>query len=298
MQTQRPGLKRLVTDPIIAILTAVIFIVFRVLPFKYASGLGGYLARKIGPKLKLHSLALKNLKSAFPHKPISEITSIAKDMWDNLGRVAGEYPHLPSININADRGIVEVVGIEHVELLRDDNEPGIFFSGHIGNWEIVSLGATQYGLPLDRVYRAANNRMLEWVFRLGRRSITGELIPKGSIGARQLLKSLYLKRHLGMMADQKMNDGIPIPFFGRDAMTAPGLAEMAVRYKCPVVGARVRRYPGPRFKLIIDPPLNFTPSGDRHRDVKSIMTMINVRLEEWIREAPEQWLWVHNRWPD
>ena len=219
-------------------------------------------------------------------------------MWDNLGRVVAEYPHLGEINVYEAQGRVEVSGGENVDLLREDGQAGIFFSAHIANWEIASLGATQRGLPLDRIYREANNRLTEWLYKRGRVAVEGTLIPKGPSGARALLKSLKDGKHLGMLVDQKMNDGIPVPFFGRDVMTAPALAELALRYDCPVVPARVERLKGARFRLMILPPLDLIRTGDRKADVAANMAKVNALLEQWIRDTPEQWLWLHNRWPE
>jgi KDO2-lipid IV(A) lauroyltransferase len=124
------------------------------------------------------------------------------------------------------------------------------------------------------------------------------LIPKGPAGARLLLRSLKGGKHLGMVVDQKMNDGIAIPFFGRDAMTAPALAELALRFDCPVVPVRVERLEGARFRITIDPPLDLDVTGERRADITAAMVKVNALIESWVREHPEQWLWLHNRWPD
>ena len=114
---------------------------------------------------------------------------------------------------------------------------------------------------------------------------------------RWLLQTFRGGGHLAMLVDQKMNDGIAVPFFGRPAMTAPALAELALRFDCPVVAARVVRLKGARFRLIAEPPMRFEKTGDQARDVLAAMTWVNSRIEEWVRETPEQWLWLHNRWP-
>ena len=132
----------------------------------------------------------------------------------------------------------------------------------------------------------------------GRAAVEGALIPKGPTGARKLLKSLKAGKHLAMLVDQKMNDGIPVPFFGRDVMTAPALAELALRYDCPVVPARVVRLKGARFLLKVFPPLELIKTGNHQADVVANMAQVNALIEQWVRETPEQWLWLHNRWPD
>ena len=160
------------------------------------------------------------------------------------------------------------------------------------------MGATQRGLPLDRVYREANNRLVEWLYRHGRAAVEGALIPKGPQGVRQLLNAFRSGSHLAMLVDQKMNDGIAVPFFGRPAMTAPALAELALRHNCPVVAARVTRVKGANFKMTALPPVRFEKTGDHKADVLAAMTQINNQVEQWVRDTPEQWLWLHNRWPN
>jgi KDO2-lipid IV(A) lauroyltransferase len=291
-------LNRYLFHPLEAAAALVVYSLMRVLSIDMASALGGWLGRTVGPYIPISARAVKNLSAAFPEKSPAEIATIVRAMWDNLGRMAAEYPHLGEINVYDPEGRIEVSGIEYADLLRDDGRGGIFFSGHIGNWEIVSLGATQRGVPLDRVYREANNRLVEWLYQHGRAAVEGALIPKGPAGARVLLRSLEDNRHIAMMVDQKMNDGIPVPFFGRDVMTAPALAELALRYDCPVVPARVERLKGAHFRLLVYPPLELVKTGDRQADVAANMAQVNAILEQWIRDTPEQWLWLHNRWPD
>lgn len=100
-----------------------------------------------------------------------------------------------------------------------------------------------------------------------------------------------------MLVDQKMNDGIVVPFLGQDAMTAPALAQFALRYDCPVIPARVERLDGARFRITVLPPIPLARTGDRQTDIFNAMVQVNGLLEQWIRERPEQWLWLHRRWP-
>ncbi|PIW26590.1 MAG: lauroyl acyltransferase [Rhodospirillales bacterium CG15_BIG_FIL_POST_REV_8_21_14_020_66_15] len=290
-------LNRYLFHPVEAAAAFAVYMFFRFLPLDWASALGGFLGRTIGPRLRLSNRARRNLRAAYPEMAEADIKRIVRGMWDNLGRVAAEFPHLDEIEVYGGDGRVRVEGAEYVDQLRDDGEPGIFYSAHIGNWEILALGATQRGLPLDRVYREANNRLVEWLYQHGRAAVEGALIPKGPQGVRQLLNIFRAGSHLGMLVDQKMNDGIPVPFFGRPAMTAPALAELALRHGCPVVGARVTRLKGARFKMTALPPLRFEKTGDHKADVLKAMTQINAQVETWVRDTPEQWLWLHNRWP-
>ena len=287
-----------VAHPLEAAVAALVYALFRLLPIDVASAVGGFLGRSVGPRLSVSRRAFANLAKAFPEMSAEQRRSVVRAMWDNLGRVAAEFPHLDEIAVYGGDGRVEVIGAENVDQLRDDGRPGIFFSGHLGNWEIVSLAATQRGLPLDRVYRAANNRLVEWLYRRGRAAVEGALIPKGAAGARLLLGAIRGDRHLGMLVDQKMNDGIAAPFFGRPAMTSSAVAELALRFSIPVAAAHVERLNGARFRIRIEPPIVFTPTGDRKADVAAATAHVNAVIEGWIRARPEQWLWLHNRWPD
>ena len=102
---------------------------------------------------------------------------------------------------------------------------------------------------------------------------------------------------IGMLVDQKMTDGIAVPFFGRDAMTAPALAQFALKYDAPIVPIRAERLDGAHFRVTFYPALEVTKTGNRHDDIQAIMTDVNATMESWIRERPEQWLWLHRRWP-
>jgi len=289
---------RYINHPVQALAALIFYWGFRLLPFGVASAIGGWCGRSIGPKVSVTKRARRNITRVFPEKSEVEVQKLIVGMWDNLGRLAGEYPHLGKINVYDPGGPVTVVGQEYVEQLRDDDKPGIFISAHIGNWELVPLCGSQRGLPIDRVYRSANNRLVEWLYRQGRAATEGALIPKGSTGARMLLKSLKGGQHLGVLMDQKMNDGIPVPFFGRDAMTAPAIAELALRFDCPVVPVHIERLGGTRFRIILEPPLNVQVSGDRQKDVRALLVQINSKIEGWVRARPEQWLWLHNRWSE
>lgn len=270
---------------------------FGLLPIERASALGGWIGRAIGPRLAVSRVARDNLRRAFPDLDEAAIGRIVSGMWDNLGRVAGEYPHLRAIRLFEEGGRVETRGLEHIDRAIAAGQPMIIFSGHLANWEIAALAPAQHGFPAAQIYRAAGNpRIDRLLMRL--RGAHGELIPKGRLAARRALVALAQGRHLTLLADQKMNDGIAVPFFGYEAMTAPALAHLALRFECDVLPARVERLDGARFRLTVHPPLPLPRDRDRHSAAALLMAAVNATLEGWIRERPEQWLWVHRRWPD
>jgi KDO2-lipid IV(A) lauroyltransferase len=265
------------------------------LPIAWASALAGALARRIGPRLGISGRARRNLENVLPQLAAAEIESIVARMWDNLGRVAAEDLHLRKIRIFDPNGRVETHGFEHMDRAVAAGRRVIIFSGHLANWEMGMLAAAQYGVAVAQIYRAANNPLVDAMIRRFR---GGELIPKGRIAARRAIAALRHGAHLTLLADQKMNDGIPVPFFGRDAMTAPALAALALRFDCDLLPARVERLQGARFRFTVFPPLPLPRSGDLHADIRALMATVNQTLEGWIRDRPEEWLSLHRRWPD
>lgn len=303
----RPPWKRWITrhigHPCETAALHVVHAVFRALPLDAASALGGAVARRIGPHLRVSRRARRNLARIFPEMDKPTIEATIREVWDNLGRVAAELPHLPRIRVfEGDAGHgprrVEVVGLEHLDAARDGDKPLIFFTAHIGNWEIGPLVASRRGLKLHVVYRSANNPWADRLFLGGRREVVSGLIPKGAEGAREALKALQNGEPLGMLVDQKMNDGIAVPFLGRDAMTAPALAQLALKFDCVVLPAWVERRGGAYYRLTIEPPLELVRTGDRHADIRATMERVNAHMAAWIRKCPGQWLWLHRRWPD
>jgi len=279
-----------------AVLLALFLGLCRVLPVDWASALGGWIGRTVGPLMGQSRKAARNLARALPANTPERNRQIILGMWDNLGRVIAEYPHLPRICARLEGGRVEVHGLHIVRDLIGDGKPGIMFGGHLANWEVQPFIARHTGLELGLIYRAPNN---EWVDSLLRRLRDAPLLfRKGQEGAKALFSLLRKGGHAAMLVDQKMNDGIPVPFFGRDAMTAPAIAQFAVRLGCVLVPARTERLKGARFRITVYPPIDIPDTGDRAADERAIMVAINAQLENWIREKPEQWLWLHRRWPD
>src|SRR6516165_2995318 len=284
-------------DRLEACAAASLFAGLKFLPLDCASALGGALARRIGPFLGGSKHARRNISRAFPELSDTEIARVVAGMWDNLGRVAAEYPHLQKIRVFEPGGRIETYGFEHVDRAAAAGRRMIVFSGHIANWEIGMLAGAQHGISVAQIYRALNNPLLDRMIARFRGD-RGEFIPKGAIAARSAIAALRRGTHLGLLADQKMNDGIPVPFFGRPAMTAPALAVLALRFDCDVLPLRVERLDGARFRVTVFPPLPLPRSGEPHADAAALMAQVNATLEAWIRDRPEQWLWLHQRWPD
>jgi KDO2-lipid IV(A) lauroyltransferase len=283
-----------------AFVAALVIGFFRILPLDVASALGGGLARLVGPRLGISRRAQRNLRRALPELDEAAAQRVIRGMWDNIGRVVAEYPHLPRFRVfDRPDGRVEVVGKEHFDALLDAGKSIIFISAHYGNWEVAGIAAAQRGLSLVQVYRAANNPYFDQLIADLRGSgSSAEMLPKGIAGARGAITALRQGRHLGMLVDQKMNDGIAVPFFGRDAMTAPAAAQLALRFGAELLPAHVERLRGATFRMTLSPPIAIDRDADHHSETLAVMTRINQEIEGWIRQRPEMWMWLHRRWPD
>jgi KDO2-lipid IV(A) lauroyltransferase len=267
---------------------------FGLLPLERASRLGGWLARRLGPLTSVHRIADRQMSLALPEMNVDARRRCLAGMWDNLGRVLAELSHLSDIRLGEN---LEVVGDEHLDIVRTSGRPAIFISAHYGNWELVSHAAALLSAPLVLVYRAANNPLVEDLLQSIRSRPNLEHVPKGVRAARALLQALQTNRSLGILVDQKLNSGIAVPFFGHDAMTAPAPAELALRSNSPIIPIRVERLHGTQFRISIEAPIILVSTGDRDKDVLNGLLRINAVLERWIRERPDHWFWVHKRWP-
>jgi KDO2-lipid IV(A) lauroyltransferase len=264
-----------------------------------ASNLGGWTARLLGPLLPVSRVAHINLQLAMPELDAAARRRVVRGMWDNLGRVMGEFPHLGRLPEYAPSGpgwFIEHA--ERIDRLAAAGGPAILFSGHFGNWEMMPTACAKHGLPVASFYRApANPGVNDLVIAL-RQQATGadtKLFPKGSAGARLAMQHLARGGAIGILVDQKMNDGIEARLFGRPAMTAPAMAAFALRLRCPVVPGYVMRTGPARFHLVAEEALTLPDTGDREADILALTQAVNDRLEAWARARPDSWLWLHRR---
>lgn len=265
------------------------------LPYPAVAGTLAAVARLIGPRLPLGRKARENVRHAFPGMDDAGIERIVRGAFDNFVRAAIEYLYLPKIHAELEKS-VEIVGAEHFERLRDDGRPGLLVGAHLANLEMIVLAAGLHGLERTIVYRAFNNARIDRKARQYHERLGIELIAKGHRGGLALARRLREGGHVIIMADQRFGRGVAIPFFGREAMTAPAIAKLALDFDAPLLPVQVERIAGARFRVTAHPPIEPAPTDDRDADIHRLLSEITARIETWIRARPEQWLWMHNRW--
>lgn len=292
---------RQATNWITGKLVLALMALLRLVPARQASAFGGLVARGLGRLLPVsRKVGLANLKAAFPEKSEDELRRILSGVWDNLGRTAAEYPHLDRI-IDIDiedfaKGNIEVVGLEHFEALKADGKPALLFSAHLANWEIPAVVATMGGLDTAVLFRPPNNPIVAEAILATRQALMGRLLPTRKEAVFSYVSELERGAHLAMLVDQHLSRGVPITFFGRPALANPTLARLLKHVDCPVHGVRVIRLPGFRFRIEMTPRLEPARDAEGTIDVAATTAAINRVIEGWVREHPEQWLWLHRRW--
>lgn len=262
----------------------------------------GRFMRRVGPWLPEHRTGRANLAAAFPDKSAAEIEHILEGVWENLGRFAAEFAHIDQMHIfdPARPGPVNIEydpeTFERFHRLRTDGKPALIFTAHLANWELPARVAVEYGLDAAILYRAPNLGGVAQAIQDIRAVNMGRLIPTTRDAPFVLVEALERGLHVSMLVDQYFTQGIEVQFFGRPARTNPLLARLARHIECPIHGTRVVRLGGRRFRCdlteAIDPPRD----AQGRIDVQGTTQAITSVVEGWVREHPDQWLWLHRRW--
>jgi KDO2-lipid IV(A) lauroyltransferase len=262
----------------------------------------GALMRRIGPHLAYQRDGRQNLRAAFPEKSAAEIERILDGVWDNLGRTGAEFAHLDALvgfgaaGARPDRIIVSPATAERMSRLRDNGKPALFFGAHLANWELPALAGGRFGLAGAVVYQRPHMAALgEEIFRL-RKAAMSVLIPAGPDAPLRIADALKRGVHVGLLADQHFTQGVDVVFFGRRCKANPTLARLARRFDCPIHGTRAIRLPNRRFQLELTEAITPPRDPEGKIDVAGTMQMVTTVIEGWVREHPEQWLWLHRRW--
>ncbi len=263
----------------------------------------GWFMRKLGPRLRENRIGRDNLAAAFPEKSAAEIDTILRGVWDNLGRMGAEFVHLDRLwDYDFDhperptRIEVAPESRERFRQLQNDGKPALIFTAHLGNWELPAIFAETAKLDSAVLYRRPNIASIdEWLHKT-RAANMGTLIPAGMSAPRQLVQALKRGAHVGMLVDQYYVRGVEVTFFGRRTMANPLLARLAHNFDCPIHGTHVIRLPGNRFRLELSEAIAPARDAEGAIDIAATMQIISGVIEGWIRQHPEQWLWLHRRW--
>jgi KDO2-lipid IV(A) lauroyltransferase len=264
------------------------------------SNVAGRVMRTVGPWLPEHRVGRANLKAAFPEKSSAEIEAILRGVWDNLGRVGAEIAHLDHIcsGDRYKRNYIDYTADNIARFLRvkDDGKPALIFAAHLANWELPAVIAASDGLEAVVLYRRPNLGAIADAVIALRRGMMGEMVASSMGAPVALADALRRGKHVAMLVDQHYGRGVEVTFFGRKCLANPLIAMLAREIECPIHGTRVIRLPGNRFAGEISEEVAPVRDHQGRIDVNGTMQAITAVIEGWVREHPDQWLWLHRRW--
>lgn len=279
---------RYIHDPIIAILAIPLFLILKMLPFNLSSYLCGSLMYIVGPMTSYNGRIKKHMQIAFPTKSIAEINKLTKQHWFMLGQTIGEMPH---INRLIKIGHLETDGLDKLK-----TGPAILVGAHMGNWEFLLRVGDLAGRRAGYVFRPINNWILNKIQIHRNKDANADFYRKGRLAAIGMASKLKSGEIIGLTGDQLLREGIMVPFFGIKTPTPQAAAVMALKWNVPIYMVRIERFKGIKFKMTVEDKLRIPSNLDKEKAIYQITKMISSRIEDWIKEQPEQWLWAHRRW--
>ena len=266
------------------------------------AGTVGWIARKIGPRLRGHRMARTQLAAVFPDKSAAEIERILAAMWDNLGRVFVEYAHLERLcafdpqHPEAGRIVMDAATVERCRRACESGKPALVFGAHVANWEASAFFARPFGRQFAVVFRSPRMRPIADELSRVRANCGYALIPAGPDIAFRIKDAMKRNLLIGMLIDQHYAHGLDVTFFGRVCKANPLFARFARMFDCAIYGARIIRLPQGRFRFELTDPIEPPRDAQGKVDVDATTQLVTSVIEGWVREYPEQWMWLHRRW--
>mgnify|MGYP001437687018 CR=1 FL=1 len=271
----------------------ILFIIFKILGFKLASNMGGYIGKKIGPLFRSKQTILTNIKKALPSANKADLELIIQSMWENYGRILAEYVFLKDFRKEKLNNYLEIEGIEHLNKVKDSNEQVVFVSGHFNNFELMAMQIEKSGINLAAIYRPLNNIFLNGIMeKIRKKYICRNQVKKGIGGMKKLILLKKKNYSTAIMVDQRVSQGIRSNFFNQEAFTTTIPAQLVKKFNIPIVPIYIERTNGINFKMTVNQPINFS----KDHSEKQITDELNQLIGKMIMLKPEQWIWSHNRW--
>jgi len=280
------------------ILVIFFFLVFKIIGLKLSSDLGEIIGKYFGPLFRKRTIAKKNILIAFPNFNEKSINEMIERMWKNIGRIFGEYIHVNKFSIidNNKKKIV-FTNRNNMEILKKNNKPIVFFSGHFANFELMAKCLQELGFDIGAIYRPLNNIFLNPIMEFIRKKYICPIqIEKGSNGTKKLIKHISNNNPLALMVDQRLSSSIRVPFFDQPATTTITPAQLTIKYDALLVPVFLKRLEKTNFEFFIEEPLITNRTYDYDKDIFNITQIMNIKIEEFIKRDPAHWLWSHDRW--
>ncbi|MBN2676094.1 MAG: hypothetical protein JXR30_02460 [Alphaproteobacteria bacterium] len=266
------------------------YLVFKLLPLSVASNFGGWLGKQIGKRLSSRNrLALKNMAYVMSDRK-KDFPTILEKMWENFGRTVGEVAHLKKIGSE----YLKIEGLENLKKLQ--GKPFLIANAHINSIGLISMPFGKVNQPTAVFFRPPNNPLsFPALLKLfGNDLSTVSFLPKGREGMMQAIKSLRDNIPVSITSDLHIDTGDHLKFIGKPAQTSTALSRLSAKFNCPILPIQMVREKGFRHRVIIHSPI--LPSSGKEEDILLNMQKINDIIGGWVKDYPEQWFWINNRW--
>jgi len=281
---------------------AVVWCITRVLgalPRHVARGLGAKVGAFAYAALKrLRVVGLRNLQLAFPEWSEERREQTLRGVYRNLGYLLAEFAQMSSYTPDVARSLIRYEGLENYLAARDRGKGVLVLTGHLGAWELSSFHHSLMGFPMGMVIRRLDNPLVdEFVNRI--RCLHGNKVLHKDDFARGLIAAMRAGETVGILMDTNMTppQGVFVPFFGKMAATASGMARVASKTGAAVVpGFLLWSEDEGQYVLRFGERIELENTGDSERDAVANTARFTRVIESYIREYPDQWLWMHRRW--
>lgn len=262
---------------------------------RFGKSVGRFLAKRF-PKLK--KTALRNLEIAFPEMSPDERERIASSTFESLGRHLGFVSHFRKFKLENVRDLVDVVGREYFDRAHATGRGILFFTGHFGSWEVFNLLPPAFGYGMNILVRRIDNPLVEnFVDRM--RTRFGSVTLDKTKAARQMFRALENGELLGILADLNVQEkeGVFVDFFGVPASTTVSIAKLAIKTNAIVLPAfAVWEESKNKYVVYLEPAIEYAPADNSPENIRDLTQKITATVEKYVRQYPEQWLWIHKRW--
>ncbi len=261
-----------------------------------ASRLGAKILRRVGPRAAKHKHMLANLAVAFPGLDSKARAALARDIWGQIGRVMAEYPHLETICGTEAASRMEIVD-PHGMHDKAARRPVIFVSAHTANWELAAALGRVGGFEVDVVYSPQTNPVVHQALQARRRPLHSGFIER-RVGARGIIQTINKGRCIGILLDQRYDEGEDVTFFGHPTPAGTGPAALALKLGVDFAPIRIERLDDARFRATYGAPLKPVVDGPLRVQAHDLTQQVYALFEAWIRDRPAQWLCLKRRWPN
>jgi KDO2-lipid IV(A) lauroyltransferase len=298
-RARRLGLGKRIAYRFHAALGFVLIGILRLMSVDRASALADWVGRSFFAR-RPTAKVVRTMRVPFPDIGPSELDRLNTEMMGNVLRVLAEMAHLQDF-AGAGHSRFQIEGAENIEAAQTGNRGVLFLAGHFANWEMPEVVLRNMGIDgVMSVMPPTNPHTFGWIARQRYLAGFSEQVGAGEGVYRTFLRRLRQGKAALAFVDQRVSNGIKVPFFGVETSTNVIPARVAGKLGVAIVPMSVRRIAGSRvgFKVRFLPPLEYVSTGNATADDREFMIRINRFYEDEVRAVPGQWLWGHPRWDD